>query len=586
MALVFATRWPLRGAILEEYDSANYAFALERIDVKQHWPHPPGYILFVWAARLAHLFVSDPILALSTVNVVGGMLSAALLFAIFRLGMTRGEACIACVAGLGSAQVWFQQTRPMEDSFAFACMLAATLGLGLAMLGRRAAVLPAFFLAGLVPGAKQLLALYLLPLACRTLLEWWRRDRRLAVGAVAASIAGALVWLLPLCWYTGSFLKYLEWGWGQVLWLDREALVTNAPLLADRVHAVVVIPWAVASFAWLWLAAAWGAFVVWRERKALRFLFWLLAPILLIRVLALGQWPRFSIYYLPFLLAFVVAAAIDAGRRMHALHTRIGASDRRRLAYALSAAALFLWISRQADFILPTLRSLHTGPSPVGEAIRVAAATYDPAETLVVVPSDNRVVLRQAEYYGSRAGLRVVEENEVETADLRKRKHVLSLFGKGFARTGAAWSGGGMTPLGLFSLPQPRWRDLSMWDETWDVGIAEQDGAYVRFIDWDGDVDGLLVGSSAVSRIEVLRPPEQGFLLLLQLEARGLAGRYRVNREPWQRLSVRDRAATLRVAQADVGGAGNRVRLGIRPACPQAQPDCLRVTSWTIEALR
>ena len=127
------------------------------------------------------------------------------------------------------------------------------------MLGRRAAVLPAFFLAGLVPGAKQLLALYLLPLACRTLLEWWRRDRRLAVGAVAASIAGALIWLLPLCWYTGSFLKYLEWGWGQVLWLDREALVTNAPLLADRVHAVLVIPWAVASFAWLWLAAAWGA---------------------------------------------------------------------------------------------------------------------------------------------------------------------------------------------------------------------------------------------------------------------------------------------------------------------------------------
>ena len=70
-----------------------------------------------------------------------------------------------------------------------------------------------------------------------------------------------LIWLLPLCWYTGSFLKYLEWGWGQVLWLDREALVTNAPLLADRVHAVLVIPWAVASFAWLWLAAAWGAFV-------------------------------------------------------------------------------------------------------------------------------------------------------------------------------------------------------------------------------------------------------------------------------------------------------------------------------------
>ena len=43
----FVTRWPFRSRALFSWDSANYALALERIDIGAHRPHPPGYLAYV-----------------------------------------------------------------------------------------------------------------------------------------------------------------------------------------------------------------------------------------------------------------------------------------------------------------------------------------------------------------------------------------------------------------------------------------------------------------------------------------------------------------------------------------------------------
>lgn len=46
-----ALRWPFRSQTLFSWDSANFALALERIDIAAHRPHPPGYLAYVWIAR-------------------------------------------------------------------------------------------------------------------------------------------------------------------------------------------------------------------------------------------------------------------------------------------------------------------------------------------------------------------------------------------------------------------------------------------------------------------------------------------------------------------------------------------------------
>lgn len=584
MGLVALTRWPLRGTILEEYDSANYAFAVDKIDVEDHAPHPPGYILFVWASWAAHLFVKEPIEALATVNVVFGILTAALLYALLRLAMNRGEALVACLASLSAAHVWFQQTRPMEDSFAFGCILAAALGLCLALLGERRAVLPAFFLAGLVPGAKQLLALFLFPLALRTLIAWWKQDRRLALQAVGASLAGAAIWLVPLCYYTGGFVEYLLWGWGQVLWLDREALVTNTPILSHRMYSVFVTPFALPAYVWLWLPAAWGALVAWGERPRMRGLFWLVTPILLIRAFALGHWPRFSLYYLPFLLAFVVIAAVDLGRRA-GRHVPLGARWRAALVAAVVSVALFTWAEDQMRYILPTMKTLHAGPSPVGEAIRMVQSRFNPQDTLLVVPSSHRVVLRQVEYYGRRAGYDVVEDRLLRGSDIRKRPHVLAVYGGGRPTVDNRWTGG-IELLGGFMLPlMPRWVEISMWGEVWNVGVVEQEGMFLRFVHWTETDDGILEAGPRPGRIDVLRPSDAGFEVHLKVEPKDAVrgGRYRVNRRIWRRFSSSEEGIVLPIVAEDFAGS-NVASIVIRPACAQAdRRDCLRIRDWKLE---
>jgi amino acid transporter len=53
---------------LDDRDSVNFAFALDDFDVTKHWPHPPGYPIYVAAGKLiplavfvvAGLFFLDP----------------------------------------------------------------------------------------------------------------------------------------------------------------------------------------------------------------------------------------------------------------------------------------------------------------------------------------------------------------------------------------------------------------------------------------------------------------------------------------------------------------------------------------------
>ena len=79
--LTLITRIPLRSTQLFAWDSANFALALQHYNVAWHQPQPPGYILYVAAARLLHVVVADANAAyvwLSVVASVGAVWCAVL----------------------------------------------------------------------------------------------------------------------------------------------------------------------------------------------------------------------------------------------------------------------------------------------------------------------------------------------------------------------------------------------------------------------------------------------------------------------------------------------------------------------------
>jgi len=65
---VWYSRWSVAPSVLFEWDSANYAMAMESFNTYEHQPHPPGYPLFVFLLRSVTWVGANTIQAFLTVN--------------------------------------------------------------------------------------------------------------------------------------------------------------------------------------------------------------------------------------------------------------------------------------------------------------------------------------------------------------------------------------------------------------------------------------------------------------------------------------------------------------------------------------
>src|SRR6185436_16847196 len=107
--IAVGTTWPFRSAHLISWDAANFAFALQKIDIAAHRPHPPGYLGYVFAGRALLPLFHDANAALIAWN-VGMRAGAGVLVLLLTLSATGGAMWPAVAATsifLSSPLVWF-----------------------------------------------------------------------------------------------------------------------------------------------------------------------------------------------------------------------------------------------------------------------------------------------------------------------------------------------------------------------------------------------------------------------------------------------------------------------------------------------
>jgi hypothetical protein len=563
--LVLLTRWPLRAGLLEEYDSANYALAVLDFDIFHEQPHPPGYIFYVWATRLAHTVTGDPVHALSAISAASGAVSVVLLLELLVPVLGLMPAVAACLATMASAQVWLQHVRPMQDAFAAAWMLACVLAV---VRATERGGLPRWCLAmamvGLSAGAKQVLPVFLGGLLLWAARAAWPRGgaRWMAAGAAAAAFA-SLAWLVPLSIHCGSLVTYLEWALGQVAWQrqnDAAAFALSPARLGAQLHATFVVA---AGPGWLtlplWALAGIGAVDVARRPHA-RWILWLVVPLLAIRLLLLGQWPRFCVYYLPFVIALATAGA-------QVVLTRLVRSAAGRV--ALADALVIVWCALQVGHIWPTLVALHRGPSPVASALADIAGRFPPHSTLLL--TERTTVGRHVAYYARRFGFRHAIEDDLVPGLLRDAKHVVKLHGPRPATSSGAWTGPGER-LGVWSLKVPRADELTPVRDFWEVSAFELRGAYVTLRRFRMDDAGRTF-AAADSAVVVFHAPPGGFRLRFHFAA-AAAARFVVAGTRTVAWDGRGAAYELPILPSE--SAEGRVRVDVVPEC--GATDCLELT--------
>src|SRR5579864_939714 len=142
LALAFiGLHLPFLPASLEDLDSINFALGIRDFDVARHQPHPPGYPIFILAAKAVHAVVPSEARALSVVGVGVGGLAALALARLFRtLEATRSaedagllatapsaadaRPLAATLLALTSPLFWMTAARPLSDAAGLAAALA------------------------------------------------------------------------------------------------------------------------------------------------------------------------------------------------------------------------------------------------------------------------------------------------------------------------------------------------------------------------------------------------------------------------------------------------------------------------------
>lgn len=243
---------------LIDYDSAQFALALEQHDLRLHQPQPPGAFFFVELCRQVSAFTRDAYSALRVVSIALLVASALVLYSFTTWLHDRITARIAVLLFVTSPVVLFHAlTTAVYPADAFASALVALL-CWRARYGDRRWLCAAAACVGALGGLRPTSLVILLPLVVFTAVRahtGWR-----VLGLASASFAlGVLIWFVPQLGVSGGFGAY--WTGNREL---QAHVLAKSPLQAGwhplvthfhRAASVLVFGVGAARFAVLFLAS-------------------------------------------------------------------------------------------------------------------------------------------------------------------------------------------------------------------------------------------------------------------------------------------------------------------------------------------
>lgn len=253
-----------------EFDETLFARAVIDYEPWQHHPPPPGYPLFIAAAKVLDFLLPSPFSTLVALSLISSFIGVVLLAHAFA-GITGSVRAGAIGAGIFylSAVMLIHGSAPISEPFALA-LLASALFFASRAIGEGGARDALLFglAAGLTVGARPQFSVFVVPLVIFTAIairQWKTR------GAVLGGFtAGCLVWLVPFVVILGGVRRFLDFELGQAAYYAaHDAGISRGGWTLPRIVARFLIrPWGP-----LWIAipvlllGAAGAFHLARYRR-------------------------------------------------------------------------------------------------------------------------------------------------------------------------------------------------------------------------------------------------------------------------------------------------------------------------------
>lgn len=330
-----------------EQDETLFARALLGFDLAAHFPHPPGFPLWLFLGGLILPMAPSPLTALHILSAGASILLLWPLAAVGRRVASRPVAAAAAIAVLFLPGVWFHSVRGFTSvPAALPAMWAAALAAGGLQTSRRAAAFFALLAASVLIRPILLPPLLLLALAGARTLPWRRVLLPLLPAAVLLATAGTVLAIHSGGWrhLSALTLNHAHRHGRDLVWN-----VTNLPRLGWVRGLGGGVP-AVAA-----LAVTVVGLGAWRRRSRGQAVTWLVVVGTGLAQLLLLQNPTHPRYAVPFQLALAPAAAGAAGL----LPAPVGT------AALLAAGGAF--VAHGA----PAVLSQHRDANPVWQAVEI-----------------------------------------------------------------------------------------------------------------------------------------------------------------------------------------------------------------------
>ena len=358
---------------LGDVDAINFALGVRDFDIARHQPHPPGYPVFIAAAKASTAaaraagVAAPEVRGLALLSAVAGAALIPLLFWL-TLSIARDTtvAVWAAVLTALSPLVWFNAVRPLSDLTGLAAVvgaqaLFATVIAGRGRPGAARALLAGAFVAGLAVGIRSQSFVLTFPLLALALAIPGTRLRGAdRIAAVAAAAAGGLLWGLPLLLASGGLDAYLgalrnqageDFGGVVMLWTARSARAA-----IDALARTFLWPWGAPAVgvAVVVVAAGGAARMLRRQPLGLAIVAAAFVPYAAFHLLF--QETLTTRYALPLVVPVTILAVY-------------GTAGAGRLVVHAGGAALALWCVIAA---VPSSIAFATEPTPASRAVQAA----------------------------------------------------------------------------------------------------------------------------------------------------------------------------------------------------------------------
>lgn len=186
---------------LYEWDSVQFALALDHFSLALHQPHPPGYPVYVFIGKVFNVFLSDKALALNSVSIVFGALSIIFTYLLAKemFGWKAGFLAAILIA-ISPAHLLLSNVA-MTDVVS-TCLIVMSIYLLYTGLKNGPNFLAGSLAASLAIGVRPQHVFFMLVLL--GIFLFWKKECKTILVSSLLFIAGILAWMIPLLALNGG----------------------------------------------------------------------------------------------------------------------------------------------------------------------------------------------------------------------------------------------------------------------------------------------------------------------------------------------------------------------------------------------